>query len=899
MRHAYVWIGVFTIFALCSIGVTAQEPAANTGDQITIPRLIKFSGTLKDSTGKPLLGTIGVTFALYESQECREPLWRESQTVETDEQGRYGVYLGESEKEGLPLELFSSERARWLGIQVQGEEEQPRILFASVPYALKAKDADTVEGRPLSAFVLYEDLEKLAADSGILPIKTTGSTYLTSAAGKNGKQALIVTNEVAASNGALFNAIGGGGTANAIAKFTDADNIGASALSEVGGNIGVGTSTPYAKFTFVYDSSAVDPIAMLDTNAVSPKSWRFGGGVGTPGTFTIRDDTAGVNRFSIDSSGNIGVGTSTPYAKFTFVYDSSVVDPIAMLDTNAASPRSWRFGSGVGAAGTFTIRDDTAASNRFSINSTGNVGIGTTSPTSKLTVAGDIESSTGFTINGNSVFKTDGTANTLVGISAGSSNTTGQGNSFFGYQAGTSNTTGSGNSFFGSYAGALNTTGGGNSFFGTWAGSQTTAGDNSFFGHNAGNANTTGQDNSFYGKNSGYSNTTGSSNAFFGKLAGRSNTTANDNSFFGVSAGYSNTTGYSNSFFGSGAGLANTTGNENTASGKGALYSNTTGSNNTASGGYALYSNTGGNENTASGGYALYSNTGGNENTASGYSALSCNMYGNYNTASGYQALTSNLIGDANTACGNGALYANIDGNYNTASGLYALYLNTGGNLSTAVGFLAGFNAVGSNNIFINNEGAAVDSNTIRIGIVTPTTWYPNPHTKTFIAGIANATVSGSAVLIDSNGQLGIATSSRSFKEDIRDMDDASANLQRLRPVTFRYKPEYSQGATGLQYGLIAEEVAEVYPDLVQYDKDGKPFTVQYQVLSSMLLNEIQKQQKSMDQKDAEIAALKSHAELQQRQIDAMRQDSDARLSALERTMNRVMTEISENRERR
>ena len=149
----------------------------------------------------------------------------------------------------------------------------------------------------------------------------------------------------------------------------------------------------------------------------------------------------------------------------------------------------------------------------------------------------------------------------------------------------------------------------------------------------------------------------------------------------------------------------------------------------------------------------------------------------------------------------------------------------------------------GDNNIYIGNDLPISESNTIRIGTAVPAPINSTPHTQTFIGGIGNANVSGAAVVIDpSTGQLGIVGSSARFKHDIRDMEDTSAGLFSLCPVTFRYKPEYSAGGSeSLQYGLIAEEVAQSYPELVQLGTDGKPLTVQYHLLTPMLLNELQK----------------------------------------------------------
>jgi hypothetical protein len=338
---------------------------------------------------------------------------------------------------------------------------------------------------------------------------------------------------------------------------------------------------------------------------------------------------------------------------------------------------------------------------------------------------------------------------------------------------------------------------------------------------------------------------------YTGPLVANGNNTA-----IGISALPSNTTGGGNTASGYEALFSNTGGGANTASGYQALYWNTTGNNNTASGLNALYSNGTGYSNTASGVVALYNNTTGYYNTADGIGALFTNTGGYFNTASGEAALYSNQTGYSNTASGVETLYSNTTGINNTASGAGALYSNTTGFNNTALGTGAGFFASdfgGNNNIYIGfnvQAQSSTESDTIRIG---------NGQTETFIAGISGATVTGSAVYVDpSTGQLGTLTSSRRYKDDIEDMGDASNGLMKLRPVSFHYKPEYAKGPRQLQYGLIAEEVAEVYPDLVQYDpKTGQPQTVYYHLINAMLLNEVQKQQKEVSALRAEVSALK------------------------------------------
>ena len=350
-------------------------------------------------------------------------------------------------------------------------------------------------------------------------------------------------------------------------------------------------------------------------------------------------------------------------------------------------------------------------------------------------------------------------------------------------------------------------------------------------------------------------------------------TTGTGDTAIGDGALQANTTGLSNTAVGASALMSNTTGAGNTATGYQALFANTTGGGNTASGYRALYFNTTGTDNTASGDGALYHNTTGGGNTAIGENAMISNTTGGANTASGLQALSSNTTGVDNTASGVYALGNNTSGNDNTASGEYALLGNTTGDGNIAIGYDAGVNVTNtSNNIEIGNLGSATDSGVIRIGTA-------GTQTSAFIAGIWGATTQSSGavpVLVDSNGNLGVMSSSRRYKEDIQDMAEASSGLLRLRPVTFHYKKPYSDGSQPVQYGLIAEEVAEVYPDLVAHSADGQIETVKYQVLDSMLLNELQKQ-------SATIAAQKEQIEDQQQQIRSLAE----RLTKLEGTSPR------------
>jgi Chaperone of endosialidase len=313
------------------------------------------------------------------------------------------------------------------------------------------------------------------------------------------------------------------------------------------------------------------------------------------------------------------------------------------------------------------------------------------------------------------------------------------------------------------------------------------------------------------------------------------------NTAIGVGTLAANNGGYDNTATGGQALASNTAGGYNTASGFDALQFNTTGTYNTATGLSALQANTTGTQNTATGLSALQDNTTGSYNTATGLYTLVHNTTGGYNTAGGYYTMFDNQTGSNNTALGSSAMNYSTTGSNNTAIGYNALYNNTIGGFNIALGNGAGSNApsINSNSIFIGSQGTGTDINgTIEIGI-------PGTQTSFFAAGITAVTTGlgdAVAVVIDSNGQLGTIVSSGRFKEDIQDMGDASNALLRLRPVTYRYKQPYKNGSKPVDYGLIAEEVADVYPDLVVKGKDGQIQTVQYQKLTPMLLNEVQKQ---------------------------------------------------------
>lgn len=498
---------------------------------------------------------------------------------------------------------------------------------------------------------------------------------------------------------------------------------------------------------------------------------------------------------------------------------------------------------------------------------------------------------------------TTGNGDVYIGPATGQSATTAAYNTFLGAQAGPYTTTGSFNTLLGFNTAFYNTTGSSNLFAGAQAGAYNTTGsNNSFLGFNAGFYNTTGHDNLFLGNSAGSSNTTGAGNIYLANggagtenntiRIGAAQTAAFMAGIYGVSAsggvpvfinangqlGTGGSSGLVSSFNGRNGAVVPANGDYNFGLISGTVaptqlagsYDQPLNLSNTSNSysGYSL-SVTG----TATGG--LVNSTGGyqvNGATILNQDALNDTMIGvgsgnPKNTGGDSQfigrstgaSITSGnadvFIGGAagaSTTTGNGDVYVGwvsggsaTTGAFNTFVGAQTGFYNTTGSNNLYLGFSAGINNTnGSNNIYFGNTGVDGESNVLRIG---------GGQQTTFIDGVYGVTSgSGVPVYINSNGQLGTQTSSLKYKEQIRDMGDSTSALMKLRPVTFLYKPDYDKGERTLQFGLIAEEVAKVYPDLVAYNPDGTPYTVRYQFLSSMLLNEVQKQYRR-EQQQAEV----------------------------------------------
>jgi uncharacterized coiled-coil protein SlyX len=331
-----------------------------------------------------------------------------------------------------------------------------------------------------------------------------------------------------------------------------------------------------------------------------------------------------------------------------------------------------------------------------------------------------------------------------------------------------------------------------------------------------------------------------------------------------------------------GAALLSNTGSENTATGCSALFSNINADNNTADGAFALFFNTTGDNNTAVGNRALESNIDGSGHTAVGSQTLFSNRHAGDNTAVGDSALflddSSGLgIGAHNTAVGNLALTSNIDGGLNTGIGDQAL-MNSTGTGNTALGASAGGAVTTANGVICIGSAGADVSNTAWIGNVFGVT-----------------TVSGTTapVIVSDTGQLGTVVSSERFKKDINPMDRTSEDILSLRPVTFHYKSD-AKGTP--QFGLIAEEVAKVNPALVLPDKEGKPYTVRYDAVNAMLLNEFLKEHRKVQELEANdvqqqnaIKALTAMVKEQAAQIQKVSAQLELKKSCTENSSQRLV----------
>ena len=507
-----------------------------------------------------------------------------------------------------------------------------------------------------------------------------------------------------------------------------------------------------------------------------------------------------------------------------------------------------------------------------------------------------VNTATQYNLGGARVLAIPGIGDLFVGTAAGTSNTTGTHNSFFGITAGFGNTSGGNNSFFGSGAGDSNATGSGNSFFGRSAGGANTASNNSFFGASAGAANTSGIENaffgfsaglnniasccnsffgfmagaangagfqnSFFGRRAGESNTSGNRNSFFGSSAGAANTTANENSFFGHSAGLANTSGDGNSFFGYLAGGANTTAEGNAFFGHSAGAVNTVGFGNSFFGRSAGAANTGGDRNSFFGRAAGEANTLGNENAFFGHSAGLVNTTGNQNAFFGRNAGVANDTGLTNAFFGYAAGLANTSGDNNTFVGASAGDNNTTGNSNTVIGAGASANSSGSFATVIGAGASTSFSNRVQLG---------RQGMDTVAIGIPGNAGSFHVCFAGTGGNvLADCSSSRRYKENIQPLSSGLDVIRLLRPVTFDWK----EGRRA-DFGLIAEEVAEVEPLMVTHNTKGQIEGVKYDLIGVVLINVVKEQQTQIEVQRQNIERLQDQIDVLKKLVCASNPDAE------------------------
>ena len=751
MRHFRVTIA-FAFSMLLLISTISAQQAATT----SVPNLIRYSGTLKDAQGAASTApaVVGVTFAIYKQQDGGASVWQETQNVSLDASGQYSVILGSTTATGLPDDLFSQQEQRWLGIQVQGQEEQARVLLVSVPYAFKAHEAETLGGLPASAFV-----QALTTTGRTLPDGTA-----VNALGNAGR-----TRGTADRKGASSDQIYGPCTVLP-GYITYWDNTGALCASSffqnaTTGNIGIKNLAPSTPLDV---NGAINSWKWYD---ISKLEWAFAG-VGFQANPLYNGSPDPTQR---DTFVGVGAGTTLPFAP--------PVTPLTENDNTflgyyAGSPTKPNGTAGTGSGNTFT-GSQAGASNvigsqntfmgwqaGFNNTTDANTFLGTQAGFSN--VSGIQNTFTGWQAgfvnlaNNNSFYgyragfhNSNGAANTFLGLAAGFRNDTGNNNTYIGTDAAFTNSGNINNNTFTGFEVGENNTASNGVFYGYKAGHENRADGNSFFGFSAGTANTSGNSNTFLGNLAGTVNTTGSGDTFVGDSAGAANVTGNNNTFTGQNAGKANTVD-GNSFYGFESGTANTTGIQNVFSGYHSGVANTIGYSNVFIGYEAGQSNTTESYNTFVGTVAGFKSIVGG-NTFFGYSAGSNTSTGYGNVATGYDAGRSNTDGILNAYYGvnagfNGTIGLDTHGSYNTylgnGAGSSSGLIN--GNNNIFVGFAAGNNELDvSNNIEIGNSGpAATGSNTIVIGV-------QGLQTAAYLAGIAPGPPPGlPSVLVDANGRL-------------------------------------------------------------------------------------------------------------------------------------------------
>ena len=848
MHHRFILAGTVVLCLLCSMGLEAQQsdssvsnntnlPASSQSAAGTVPRLVKFAGEInpapsgitqttqiRESEGgkNPLRTVVGVTFSLYELQEGGSPLWSESQKVQVDEQGHYSVLLGATQPEGLPLDLFTSGKALWVGVQPQlpGQAEQPRVLLVAVPYSLKSSDADTLGGLPASAYALAGSATLLAPAGAALSSASTSTAQPASQAGAaagsaSSPQPLAACTAVTSD---------GTATANTVAKFTAACKVENSLIRDNGSGVAVGgTSAPGALLDVQYTSTGTTGLLLGQRVLTTLKPAAASSAI-TYGIFSSALTASGNtqnftgNNIALDSEVNhYGLGTLVQGHGMR----AAVVNRANGTVTNAygitaallnASMGKITNGYGVyvnaptnSEGGTFSnytglyIASPTAVTGAYGLYSAGgknyfggNVGIGTTTPGAKLEVNGTGKFDGLVTFASSQTFP----GGTVTGSETVQGSVTASGQLVSTVATGTAPLSVASTTLVpnlnadtvdGLHASAFQP-----------VGSYATLGANTFAGTQTISSGDLALPDT-------------ASSGFVGVV------TLGGVSFLHDCCGGSS---QGNTFLGAGAGNFTTTGSGNTAIGSGALGAGAlqapTANNNTASGNQSLSQNTTGSGNTASGAGALLFNTTGSGNTAVGASA------GVYTLGEGGHPMT---------------------GSNSTYVGAFAAAGEEGLTNATAIGYMA---QVG-------------ESNALVLG--APATVY-NTVTANTKVGIDVSNPSNILTVLQGGGHAisdGWDTySSRRWKSDIQPLRGALGKVERLRGVSYTYTANGKH-----DIGMIAEEVGKVVPEVVSYEDNGKDARgIDYARLTALLVE-------AMKQQQAEIAKLQSQLAEQRKQGQA------------------------------